>query len=307
MSRLRVRLRTSLVPALLGCCLPAAFGQGSAAAPADAVGRWEAILVIRPAVSELEMVFELENDEGFWHGVMSLPTRGVIGHPLDFVVVEEDRVRFAYSYAAGGTSTFAGTLAADGSAIAGTLVERGREMPFRLERRAAVAPPEPQQVHSIETAQELQRAFNENADKTRVVLLLSPACSKCKAAARVVQRYLMDGVPDGDLAALVVWEPVQESETREAAVEAAQLVTDPRARHYWTVSPGLADALGAPLGELASPVWDLFLVYPAGARWEGSAPPPAYAMQGGDEVPGTAPFDAATLTHEVRAILSGER
>lgn len=307
MKRSRVRCRALLVAALLGCCLPAAAEQVTAAGTADAAGRWLGVLMIRPAVSELEMVFDIENDEGYWHGTLSLPTKGVVDHPLDFVVVEGDHVRLAYSYTAGGTSTFEGSLAADGSAIEGTLVERGREMPLRLEPHAVTEPPAPQPVQSIQTTSQLREAFNASADKVRVVLLVSPTCPPCKSAVRVVQRYLLDGVADDDLAVLVVWEPVQTSDTAEAAAGAAQLVSDPRARHYWTLEPGLADPLGAPLGELPSPVWDVFLVYPPGVRWEESAPHPARAMHNGAEVPGTVPFDAARLASEVSAILSSRR
>lgn len=307
MKRSCVLARALLAAALLGCCLPAAAEQVTAGEPADAAGRWLGILMIRPAVSELEMVFDIENDEGYWHGTLSLPGKGVADHPLDFVVVEGGHVRFAYSYTAGGTSTFEGTLAADGSAIEGTLVERGREMPLRLEPYALAEPPPPQPVHPIRSTGDLREAFNASSGKVRVVLLVSPTCPPCKAAVRVVQRYLLDGVADDGLAVLVVWQPVQTSDTAEAAAEAAQLVPDPRARHYWTVEPGLANPLGAPLGELPSPVWDVFLIYPPGAVWDESAPAPAYAMHNGAEVPGAVPFDAARLTSEVRAILSKER
>ena len=56
-------------------------------------------------------------------------------------------------------------------------------------------------------------------------------------------------------------------------------MTDPRVEHLWTATTHIGEAFQAPLALNGEPVWDVYLVYREGVRWEGNTPPkPDYYM-----------------------------
>jgi len=286
---------------------PSAPASAPPVADARVAGHWLGIYVIQPAVSELEMLIDLAPDAAAWKGSLSLPVRGVAGFPLKDVKVEGKALSFSYTYSAG-TSTFHGTLAADGDSISGTLFERGKFVPFQLTRRPdrpiAAAP----QLRVVTTSEELKRLFNEQSQKTRLVLLISPNCGRCKAAARIVERYLLDTVDSKDLVVLVLWEQAVKEDSEEKAAAAAALVPDPRAIHLWMPDPTLADPFGKAAGVKSSPAVDLYLLYPPHATWGETAPAPARVMYGGgDGVPADRFFNGTKLVAEVREAMAQKR
>jgi hypothetical protein len=122
-------------------------------------------------------------------------------------------------------------------------------------------------------------------------------------------------VPAADLRAYVVWLPVMPSDDLAAAARAAAAVTDPRAAQFWDGDRALGAALGRALrfparaaGQEHGLAWDVYLLYPRGARWppEG-VPRPAFWMQQLDDVkPEIAPeLDGPALRAKVEATLAG--
>lgn len=289
---------------LAGLPLPAQE-PGPPPAPADArvAGHWQGIFVIKPAVSELEMLFDFNPGDAGWKGTLSLPVRGVAGFPLKDVKVSGRDVSFAYSYSAG-TSTFTGTLETDGDAISGTLVERGQPVKFKLTRQADRPALPPAKLGLVVSTADLKHQFNALSGKTRLVLLLSPTCGICKAAARIVERYVLDAIDSKDLAVIVLWEPALKEDSEAKAVAAAGLVPDPRAVHLWTPDPTLADTFGKAVGVKSSPAFDLYLLYPAHTNWEEGAPAPVRVMHAGDELPADRLFNGVKLAAEVREVLA---
>jgi hypothetical protein len=69
-------------------------------------------------------------------GTLDVPAQGIKAMPLAGVGAEGGTVRFTVPDLPGGAS-FAGTLAADGSAIGGTFTQGGGEYPLVLRRGAA--------------------------------------------------------------------------------------------------------------------------------------------------------------------------
>jgi hypothetical protein len=124
------------------------------------------------------------------------------------------------------------------------------------------------------------------------------------ASARVVQRYLLERLPDPGLRVYVVWGPMLGGETEAAARAATGLVPDPRATHYWTAAHTLAERLRGPAGLVEELAWDTFLLFPPEARWGEVPPTPSHVMHVDKRLPADRRLNGETLAAEARKLLS---
>ena len=86
-------------------------------------------------------------------------------------------------------------------------------------------------------------------------------------------------MPSADVRVYLVWEPIRFLDRQSSADHDRSLVPDRRAMHFWTRDLELAKAFRKPIGLVTEPAWDVYLLYPAGARWsEGSVPVPGDFM-----------------------------
>lgn len=108
----------------------------------------------------------------------------------------------------------------------------------------------------------------------------------------------------------MVWIPILASDTFEAARSAAGRFGDRRIRHYWDPRRALGVALGKALGLPPSKrergretgvAWDVYLLYPRGARWGDAAPLPSFWMHQLEQLEGSPQpaLDAAALRASV--------
>lgn len=149
-----------------------------------------------------------------------------------------------------------------------------------------------------ETLTPLAQAFNAQADRWRVVALVSPTCSECAYGAEAVQKEIGSRYPAKDVAALIVWIPMLPSDNEPAARASATIFPADRARQFYdsrqAVGWGYARQTLAGFVERARtslpeghwlapefqnrrdgerPQWDLYMLYAPGVRWTGEAPP----------------------------------
>lgn len=112
----------------------------------------------------------------------------------------------------------------------------------------------------------------------------------------MVQKDVLDKVAGDRVAAFVVWVPMLDDDSRDAAVKATKLLGDRRARHFWDPDKKAAHAfakmLQAAFGEANKlpkgehPAWDVYLVFDRPAVWKEKPPVPVFWMhqlQGIDE------------------------
>jgi hypothetical protein len=114
---------------------------------------------------------------------------------------------------------------------------------------------------------------------------------------------VLSRIASKNLTGFVVWVP-QLAGTDADAIQATNLINDPRMHHYWDPT----DVTGlefAKVLQTPGPAWDVYLVYAPWIRWTGELPPtPTYWMQqlGMANVPR---LDGSVLAEHVRALLAG--
>jgi hypothetical protein len=129
-----------------------------------------------------------------------------------------------------------------------------------------------------------------------------------------VRDEVLAKVRSDGLRAYVVWTKILGEDDLAAARAAASSIRDARVAQLWDGEAELARALGGALripprepGDAASGLaWDVYLLYPAEARWRDPAPRPAFWMQQLQQVPASqAPvLDGAALRAELEAALA---
>ncbi|HKH46252.1 MAG TPA: hypothetical protein VKM72_16450 [Thermoanaerobaculia bacterium] len=282
-------------------------------------GLWEGAILYKPAEAETEIVVELARDaSGRLVGTIDVPFQDLHLVSLEEVRSEGSSISFVFSRFSQRAnvevrSSFHGTLSDDGRTIRGDFVEGGKNTyPFVLERKgeagserkepAASAP-----VQALSDAgAELKEAFNREADKVRLVYLISPTCPVCKQNTRLTRRYILDPIADDRLRLFVVWGPMQHKETEADARAAAVQLTDPRVTQFWTDDNVLANAYKEPLGLAADPepAWDSYMLFPPGVRWGDALPVPSYFMWVEKKLPAETRFNAEKLSEQVRRLLA---
>ncbi len=156
----------------------------------------------------------------------------------------------------------------------------------------------PQPVHALDSLNALKAEFNAHADRPRILLLVSPACSECIYGAEVVRTSIMDAFAASGVYALVVWEPMIDGDSLDAARQSSAIFAEtPSAQYYdeerlsgwayekehfakkWDDVEAALPAdhwLRSMVDEkpVAAPEWDVYMLFKPGVKWETQTPKP---------------------------------
>ena len=137
---LRLALAVFALVLIAGCGAP--LPGPSAPAAVDVAGSWTGRLELPGMPMDIGVTLTGSPADA---GTLDVPTQGIKAMPLADVGADGGTVRFTVPDLPGGAS-FAGTVAADGSAIGGTFTQGGGEYPLVLRRGAVAAPARPQDL-----------------------------------------------------------------------------------------------------------------------------------------------------------------
>jgi hypothetical protein len=121
------------------------------------------------------------------------------------------------------------------------------------------------------TAAAVKAAFNADAGKVRVLMVVSPTCGDCLKGASEVSEQLA-GINQGKTVPLyVLWVP--RSGGREKDVPAAtRVVADSSAHEFWDGNDLLGIYYKQVLGWRGN-AWDVYMLFGPKAQWSGDLPP----------------------------------
>src|SRR5271163_2529616 len=113
----------------------------------------------------------------------------------------------------------------------------------------------------------VRSAFNADAGKVRVLMLVSPTCGACLQGASEVSEQVAEINHGKDVPLYVLWVPRQGGREKDVPT-ATRLVADSTARQYWDGN----DLLGAQYKQVLGwrgNAWDVYLIYGPKAQWQG--------------------------------------
>lgn len=270
--RLTAAIPVSILGAFFAFAMPAVHAQEKAL-----TGHWEGAVVMVAAEQEVDVVVDFSPAVAGKQGELQFPLAGEGALEINDLKAEGARVSFSVRDKSGVVSAFSGDLSPDGAILQGTMKESGQSIPFTLRRSKAGGPAREAVVHKLSgDGSQLKEAFNRDAGDTRMLLLLNLGSFSGKVALRVVQRYVMDSIQDGDLRLYVVWKAPNGPEAAKIAKVLQQdtaLATDPRITHFWYDDRSLA-AVFEPMLAPYQPVSIPCLLFAPGRSWTSTAPLP---------------------------------
>lgn len=86
---------------------------------------------------------------------------------------------------------------------------------------------------------------------------------------------LVEGFPDAEFSIGVAWIHMLDSDSAEAAREAARIFDDVRVRQFHDPERRAGKAIAASLGGQGKIAWDIYLFYASGSDWSARPPVPA--------------------------------
>jgi hypothetical protein len=89
-----------------------------------------------------------------------------------------------------------------------------------------------------------------------------------------VQRSVIAAFQDADISVSIVWINMLENDSPAAAEKSAQIIVDPRVRHFHDPERRAGRAIAQALGGQDDIAWDIYLFYPKGSEWLDRPPMP---------------------------------
>jgi hypothetical protein len=127
----------------------------------------------------------------------------------------------------------------------------------------------------------------------------------CRQGASVIQSAVLHAISDPSVRAYVAWVPILPHDTDAPDEETRALVPDERATHFWDAEGNLPGLFHSVLQLPADyPAWDVYLVYPPGARWDTEPPAPSYWQHQLGDLPNAPLLDGPSLAAQLRSILA---
>ena len=125
----------------------------------------------------------------------------------------------------------------------------------------------------------LQKRFNAEKDKIRFIALLSPTCPLWRdQGARAVQENIFNKYPNANIIASIVWIPILEKDSLEAAKPSAKLMSDGRIQHFYDPFKAVGKIIADSVGWSDNIAWDIYLFYLPQTVWSKAPPKPKFWM-----------------------------
>ena len=132
---------------------------------------------------------------------------------------------------------------------------------------------ENQRPYSVvgDTAAPVKAAFNADAGKVRVLMVVSPTCGACLEGASEVSQQVAEMDRGKEIPLYVLWVPRRGG--REKDVPAAtRVIADASAHEFWDGNNLLGEQYKQVLGWRGN-AWDVYMVYGPKAQWNTDLPP----------------------------------
>lgn len=126
----------------------------------------------------------------------------------------------------------------------------------------------------------------------------------CRQGASVIQREVLDTIKDPSVRVFIAWVPILASDRHAPDGDTLSLAQDKRTTHFWDVKGKLPVLFQKTLNLFPHPAWDVYLIYPPGAKWEQEPPKPVYWQHQLGGVTTAPQLDGKLFAEKLRKVLT---
>ena len=125
----------------------------------------------------------------------------------------------------------------------------------------------------------LKERFNTNVGTIRFLALLSPTCPLWRdKGARAVHENVFKKYPSADISASIIWIPILDEDTFDAAIPSVKFLSDNRIQHFYDKNNTVGRMIGNSVAWAGNVAWDIYLFYKPFDEWTDTPPKPLYWM-----------------------------
>ena len=129
------------------------------------------------------------------------------------------------------------------------------------------------------TLDPLKGRFNADSGKIRFMALLSPTCPLWRdQGARAVHENVFNKYPHVDISGSIVWIPILEKDTFDAAMPSVKALSDDRINHFYDRHKTVGKTIANSVGWNGNVAWDIYLFYGPTVKWTEAPPKPEFWM-----------------------------
>jgi hypothetical protein len=93
-----------------------------------------------------------------------------------------------------------------------------------------------------------------------------------------VHEIVFNRFPDADINASIVWIPILDNDSLEAAIPSIKFLSDKRIQHYYDQNQIVGKKIAHSVGWAGNIAWDIYLFYQPYAEWSDMPPSPSCWM-----------------------------
>jgi hypothetical protein len=137
----------------------------------------------------------------------------------------------------------------------------------------------------LPTISALKSIYQDSEECVLLLAALSPTCIPCVEGAQLVQAIFEENKSE-ILAGAIVWTPMLQTESPDAAIQQELLFSDARLRQFWDPERLFGSLMSQTLNLRIPIAWNVYLLYLPGHPWDAEFPPsPEFWMHQQDEEP----------------------
>jgi hypothetical protein len=93
-----------------------------------------------------------------------------------------------------------------------------------------------------------------------------------------VHENVFEKYPDADISAAIIWIPMLEDDSLEAALPSVKFLSDKRIQHFYDPHKKVGKLIADSVGWAGNVAWDIYLFYRLFVEWKKTPPKPIYWM-----------------------------
>ena len=126
----------------------------------------------------------------------------------------------------------------------------------------------------LKNVNQIQKAFNQQPDKTKFIAILSSTCKLCLQGAESVQKAVVENMIEKNLQVIIVWTNMLQSDGENTASRAASLFKNKDVVQFFDAENIFGDVAAKVINPKGEQAWDIYMFFDKNIQWTKSMPRP---------------------------------